>query len=386
MDKNNRKILINAVSSKMGGALTYLKNLIDEIQVLNPKEQFVICLTQETANEILPKIKSSKIKIVCPKNIKSGIMRLFWDQFGIRKILKEEKVDVLFSIANYATLFCPVKQLLLIRGYLFTMPYFREKIFSDYSLAKKIIFILKQILTCFSALRADLVMFPTQSAADDFRKMMKISPKKVIVNHYGTYLNRFKNQSSFDKDNSNISRLLYATMYTERKNFSVLFKALSALKKNKILFKLITPADFNDKLARKTATLKNDRRLFKKFNLENDVIFTGKVPYENINKLYKEADIFLWPTLIESFGHPLVEAMAAGLPVIASNIPVNVELAGDAAMYFEPLDDKDLFEKMKKVIQDSKLRQKMSLDSEKRAGLFKWEDHVKRLLTILDSL
>jgi len=171
-------------------------------------------------------------------------------------------------------------------------------------------------------------------------------------------------------------------MYTECKNFSTLFLTLNLLKKQNINFQLITPAVFS----KKTSTYKVDKELLDSFPIKNNIIFTGKIPYEKIDKLYKEADIFLWPTLTESFGHPLVEAMASGLPIIASDIPINREICDRAALYFKTLSPEDLANKIKLVIKNSGLRKNLIKESRERSKLFRWESHVKKLLSVFQLL
>ena len=375
---SSKKILINAIASKMGGASTYLKNLVKELEKADSVNQYIIYIPSEQAGKII----SEKIKIrLVNYGEGSYLRRIWWDQIGIRKIIKKEKIDILFSVANFATFFCPVKQLLLIRGYLYSMPYLKKIILPKFSFKKRIMFCLKQFLIYFSAKAADLVMFPSKSMSEDFEKLYKIPKRKIVINHYGTYLDKFAgyNQKKEIK-NKKIYKLLYCTMYTECKNFSTLFLTLNLLKKQNINFQLITPAIFS----KKTSTYKGDKELLDNLPIKNNIIFTGKIPYEKIDKLYKEADIFLWPTLTESFGHPLVEAMASGLPIIASDIPINREICKDAALYFDPLDYEDLADKIKLLIENFKLRRDLEEKSFQRSKFFDWRDHVKRLLQVLE--
>lgn len=385
-NKIPKRILINAVSSKMGGALTYLKNLITELQLIDNQNVYIICVSAQLGDILSDRIKDQNIKIIHVPNIENPILRLWWDQVGIISLIKEERIDILFSIANFATLLCPCKQLLLIRGYLMPMPYFKEIVFSKYSLKKKIVFYLKQGLICLSAKKSDVVMFPTQGAANDFLKMFFIPKEKMVVNHYGTYLDKFKNDNPHSGNEKGAYRLLYSTMYTERKNFSTVFKALNILKKEGIPFQFITPGDMEDSLAKATATAREDRHLIEEFGLKDSIVFTGKLTYEKIDTLYKNADIFLWPTLIESFGHPLIEAMAAGLPIIASDIPVNRELGGDTMLYFDPFDYIKLADSIKSLISDANLKSTMSLRSLQRSKDFAWASHVEKLVSIFNSL
>ena len=104
-------------------------------------------------------------------------------------------------------------------------------------------------------------------------------------------------------------------------------------------------------------------------------------------KLYQENDIFVFPSLVESFGHPLVEAMASGLPIIASDIPVHREICADAAVYFDPLDPDDLADKIVALSNNKNLFQDLREEGMKRVKMyFNWKDHVVRLVKIIEQV
>lgn len=84
------------------------------------------------------------------------------------------------------------------------------------------------------------------------------------------------------------------------------------------------------------------RQLTEKLGLEERIRFRGHLSGDSLQAAYLEADCFLWPPYAETFGHPLLEAHAFGLPIIAAEAASNREIAGDAAVYFEPFDVEDL--------------------------------------------
>jgi glycosyltransferase involved in cell wall biosynthesis len=114
---------------------------------------------------------------------------------------------------------------------------------------------------------------------------------------------------------------------------------------------------------------------------------TGPVPYMDIPGLYRDSDLFVFPSISESFGHPLVEAMASGVPVIASDIPVCREICGEAAIYFDPFDEKSLAEAIVHLEKDITLRKKLSETGRRRAeSQFNWTDHVRRLVNLIEEV
>jgi glycosyltransferase involved in cell wall biosynthesis len=120
--------------------------------------------------------------------------------------------------------------------------------------------------------------------------------------------------------------------------------------------------------------------------LDNSVRYLGVLRYEQIWQAYHQADVFVFPSLCESFGHPLVEAMAAGLPVVASDIAVHREICGDAAHYFPARDAGALAARLAALAADANQRAALSRCGASRVRNFLWEDHVQRLLALLRDL
>lgn len=104
-------------------------------------------------------------------------------------------------------------------------------------------------------------------------------------------------------------------------------------------------------------------------------ILTGFVSDEELALLYKLADVFVYPSLYEGFGIPLVEAMSSALPIVASRIPASEEVAADAAVYYDdPLDDGALAEKMCEVLSNPTVKSGLGSRGKQRARIFTWQN------------
>ena len=110
-----------------------------------------------------------------------------------------------------------------------------------------------------------------------------------------------------------------------------------------------------------------------KLGLADRVHFLGVIDHSLLPVLYRACQVFVFPSLVESFGLPLVEAMAAGAPVLASNLPVCREMCIDAAQYFDPLDPKHLAQLLEDVCNSHVLRNKLSVKGRNRATQFSWD-------------
>jgi glycosyltransferase involved in cell wall biosynthesis len=99
--------------------------------------------------------------------------------------------------------------------------------------------------------------------------------------------------------------------------------------------------------------------------------------------LYQKADIFVYPSVVESFGHPLIEAMAQGLPIVAADVPINREICRDAALFFDPFNPGACAATIEALLDNHDLRAEMSRRSLRRSQDFHWHEHISRLVELL---
>ncbi|MEA3486756.1 MAG: glycosyltransferase family 1 protein, partial [Thermodesulfobacteriota bacterium] len=118
-------------------------------------------------------------------------------------------------------------------------------------------------------------------------------------------------------------------------------------------------------------------------DLSRRVILPGSIDYSLISEVYSRAKIFIFPSYLETFGHPSIEAMASGVPVAAARTGVMEEILGDAAVYFDPADQTEMEEKMKLLLDDSKLRCYLVEKGEERVKDFSWDKTARETLEVL---
>jgi glycosyltransferase involved in cell wall biosynthesis len=122
----------------------------------------------------------------------------------------------------------------------------------------------------------------------------------------------------------------------------------------------------------------NLRRLVHRHQLHAQVRFFGHVPDETLAALYRLASVFVFPSLYEGFGLPPLEAMAAGAPVITSNISSLPEVVGDAALLIDPMNAASIADAMARVLSDAALRAQMIQRGRERVKQFSWTRSVAR--------
>jgi glycosyltransferase involved in cell wall biosynthesis len=389
----NLKIAINAASAKMGGAVTYLAHLLRHLPRPESGDWFFVFLPGDTA-AVLPEAHRNVSLCPVPRERIGGVGRIWWQHVTLRRFLRTRRVDVLLSTANFATSRCPVKQILLVRNALYFSEMYQQMFLGKHGVWYRLAFRLRRWLIWQSVRSADVVMTPTQAMLDELRGFVDVPPHKALVNPYG--IDPPKALPSSDRrrkepgegNAGSICKLLYVSLYGEHKNLRTLLKAIPLLNKDGAgNFLLQTTADPAWEGAAWAITHAEDIGLARRPEISPWVRFVGPLSREHTENLYRDSDIFIFPSLAESFGFPMAEAMSYGLPIVASDTPVNREICGDAAVYFSPLDPGDLARQVQRVAADVSLRRELSAEGVQRARTkFCWNAHVRRILEIASPL
>jgi glycosyltransferase involved in cell wall biosynthesis len=122
-----------------------------------------------------------------------------------------------------------------------------------------------------------------------------------------------------------------------------------------------------------------------KLGLQSRVTMVGYVPDDELPALYCGADAFVYPSLAEGFGLPVIEAMACGTPVLCSNAPALQEVAGDAALTIDPHDEDAWTYALKELLTNEELRSELSGKGIERAKRFSWEQTALKTLRAFED-
>jgi len=108
--------------------------------------------------------------------------------------------------------------------------------------------------------------------------------------------------------------------------------------------------------------------------------------YQLLHRLYGSCDIYVTPAYTETFAHPLVEAMAAELPVVASDLAVHREVCGGAALYFDRFSPEELATQVARIVESPDMSRTMTAKGLARSRDFSWQIHVDEILALAESL
>lgn len=133
--------------------------------------------------------------------------------------------------------------------------------------------------------------------------------------------------------------------------------------------------------------LKRLRLAFEKLNIDYElVLVTEFVSNEKLDKFYRNASLYVQPSLIEGFGLSPLEAMKRGVPVAASKLASLPEILGNAAIYFNPLDINDIAEKIKKVLLNKDLREELIQKGFEQVKNYSWKKMAEKTLEIYKKI
>jgi glycosyltransferase involved in cell wall biosynthesis len=237
---------------------------------------------------------------------------------------------------------------------------------------------------------ADQTVAPSQAFAHELRRW---TGREVAVIHHGFNPQTFFSdvtpppadiQQKLDQTDGCL-RLLFVSHYNYYRNFETLLRALPLIqnlmpeKRVKLFLTCnleqgANPGAYNGASA---------GRLVERLGIATSVVQLGAVPYASLHHLYRACDLYVTPAYAETFAHPLVEAMASGLPVVASDLPVHKEVCGDAALYFPRFSPEALAEAVVRIACSSDLAAQLSAAGKERSSHFSWAEHVHQLLGLV---
>lgn len=123
----------------------------------------------------------------------------------------------------------------------------------------------------------------------------------------------------------------------------------------------------------------------KRYGVEERVKFAGRVSDEDLPAVYQMASLFVWPSLMEGFGLPVLEAMQMGVPVITSDRGALPEVGGKAALQIDPEDVQELAKAIKLVLESRELREGLVEKGYKQVKKFSWQQAARETLKVLSD-
>jgi glycosyltransferase involved in cell wall biosynthesis len=358
-----------ANKQKKTGVEWYSYHLIEQFKKIDKENQFFLYTNVPLKGELgnCPEnFKEKLLKWPIPRSWTIGRLSL--------EMMKKNKPDLLFVPSHTLPLINPKKAVVTIHDIGF------EHFPSAYHWADK--FYHKLIIKIIKR-SADKIIAVSKFTKDDIVKTYKINPDKIEVIWNGYDSDKYKkieNAKAKLKEKYNITDdfILFIGRLELKKNIPRLIEAFAKFKKrhNQDNHKLVL-------VGTKGLTFPLVEEQIKKYNLADQIIFPGWIPDDDLPTFLSASDLFVFPSLFEGFGIPVIEAMACECPVICSKTTSLPEVAGEAALMFDPENVDEIVARIEQVVLNETVSESLITKGLERITYFSWEKCARETLDFL---
>jgi glycosyltransferase involved in cell wall biosynthesis len=347
------------------GIRTHIRDLILNLQEIDKKNEYVIYLDNN----------SDEAKSFFYND--HFIIKRIYPSFTLPRVLlsfpivtKAYKLDILWT-QMFTPLFLKAKRVITVHDIIFdTHPEYFRKIEHIYFKFIK-----------YSTLLSDVIFTVSKYSKRMLVDRWGIQPEKITVirnavgEQYRPITEKLKLNSIRNKYSLPKKFVLYVGRINERKNLNRLIKSFNRLESKDI--KLVIVGKPEGKITHACNILNEDHEL---------VIFLGFVPDEDLPIIYNLATFFVYVSIVEGFGIPVLEAMACGCPVIASDTSSMPEIVENAGILVNPFDESGITDALLLMSNDEEKRKELSLKGIERSKMFSWKTEAKKIVKVFESI
>lgn len=341
------------------GVGRYIRNLIDELGKQDKEHQYVIFLSRHAFETLA--VPNDRWQ----KRLSDVPWHSFSEQLVMPWIFAKEHLDLLHVPYFNIPIFYPGRFLVTIHD--LTILHFDT---GRATTLPRPLYKLRRLgyyLVLFTGLRrASKVLTVSQVTKQEIIDHFRIRPEKIVVTHEGVA----KQKSNVSKPLIQTPYFLYVGNAYPHKNLEMLIKVFQRVtSKTKLV--LVGKDDY---------FYRGLKGSVEQMKLHDDIVFFGEADGDELQNLYKNAVALVFPSLMEGFGLPGLEAMSVSTPVVCSDIPVFREIYANSALYFNPKNEKDVISKLQQIVSDKKLREDLMSKGREQVKRYSWSKMVRQTL------
>jgi len=358
------RIGINAlylIPGGVGGTEIYLRELLKALARIDTHNLYFIFTNRDTHADLVPRQANFHRKA---QAVRASFRpaRLLWEQIVLPLEAARHRLDVLFNPGFTSPLLAPCPSVTMFHD-------LQHKRHPEYFQRLDLPF--WRLFLWVAAHRSRQLIATSEATRADLQHFYRIAGKTVTVIPHGV------GQRFFALDRSSTEPyLLYVATLHPHKNHERLLRAYARRPRRERL----VLAGMNGFHAQPVKALIGD------LQLGDAVVLTGWIPREELYELYAHASACVIPSTFEGFGMPVLEALASGIPTACSDIPALRESAGEAALFFDPLDEDAIAAALDRITEDERLRQTLAESGPRQARPFTWERTARQTLDTLLSI
>jgi glycosyltransferase involved in cell wall biosynthesis len=383
------RLFINALAANAGGGLTYIRNVVPHLAEV-PDLFSIIALSPDLRQEF-----SGFANNIDFLEVRATPGRRVWlEQLELPRMIRRHRADILLSAGNFASRRPGVPQILLSRNSIYFSPDFFKDLRERREYRMWLDTRMRGVIARRSIRWADATVAPSEAFAAELRNCG--GDARIVAIPHGFDRQAFCGDTSLLASHleaklrgaENSLKLLLVSHYNYYRNFETVIRALPILRDRlrghsiKLLLtcKLAPGANPGSYNPARAASLVRD------LGVSDMVVELGAVPYRQLHHLYRRANVYVTAAYTETFAHPLVEAMASNLPVVASDLAVHREICGEIAAYFPRFSAEALAERVAGLVQSPESMRSRAAEGEKRSHQFSWKTHVEKIVDLARDL
>lgn len=355
------RIGINALAvspERPGGDVSYVLEMVRRLPAIDPATEWVM-FALPRARRLIGDLPSNTRLVSCAVPHRSIAARALWEQTALVPVAMRQRLDVLFAPVNVLPVGYPDRTLLTVHE--------AEPFMPDSRIPAPLL-AWWRVMRTLSARRADRMLTVSDAARQQVVRWMGVSSRRLHVVHLGVDLDRFSASAGSGRHPlDGAAYILWVGRPYPRKNLGTLLDAFAVLRRKgrRERLVLIGPAGWNE------AGLRS--RITNEF--ESGSVLRLPTMWAELPRWYAHAQVFALPSTQETFGLPVLEAMACGTPVVAGDIPALREVGGQAALYVQPDRAADLAQALLHLLTDGDI---LAGRGPLQAARFTWSEAARR--------
>jgi len=379
---------LNENPDNPSGSLFFFQDIISTLQTLDNENSYYILISNKNRKLFETATFNNFHYLLSGKSNESIILRMLSEFFVIPLILYRNKIEVYYTTSSNSVASFLIPKKCKVVCAIYATQHFKQNM--SLGFFRKLY---RKIINRIAIKKAYRIIVNSESCKNDlFDNLKNINKEIVRLVYHGFSSNKFNNKDLTNNESDYLYKLkipnkyiLFVSVIWEYKNVDTLIEAFGKyIERTDSQHYLVFAGDFDVKSFGNTNASYKEKLLeiANTYNIEERLIFLGNIPNNCIRPLYKNAELYIQPSLYETFGKSTIEAMMCGCPIIGADSGSTPEIIKEAGLLFNPLDSDDLRSKIECILQNPEIRSEFIEKGLIRGSQFSITAEANKLINI----